>query len=388
MAIYHLHASTGSRQGGQSASAKAAYIQREGKYDRGDGEVAHSESGHMPEWAADEPNDYWQAADEGERANGRLFREVEFALPVELDEGQQVELAREFAQEITKDEQLPYTLAIHRGESQDPGKPDNPHCHLLISERANDGIERSAASWFKRYNAKEPEKGGARKSTATKPKEWLEDTREAWGERANEALQRAGREERIHEGTLEQQYWDAVADGNEQEAARLEGREPGVHLGPALHMEERGIETERGSLHAEIAERNHQLDELRQEYEPEFAEIQRQVDALARSGRDDERQVRDAITGLAAQHHSQTKAPKQDTVEQLLRERERIWQLEDAARKAGPWGGQFEMEREAQQASNELWERVTRLPWSERSEYERRESELERQQGRDQGLSR
>ena len=173
-----------------------------------------------------------------------------------MDEGQQVELAREFAQQITKHEQLPYTLAIHRGESRVPGKPDNPHCHLLISERANDGIERSAATWFKRYNAKDPEKGGARKSTATKPKEWLENTREAWGERANEALERAGHDGRIHEGTLEQQYWDAVEEGNEQEAARLQDREPGVHLGPALHMEERGIKTERGSLHAEIAECN------------------------------------------------------------------------------------------------------------------------------------
>ena len=256
LAIYHLHASTGSRQGGQSASAKADYIQRQGKYDRGDDEVAHTESGHLPKWAAAEPNDYWQAADAGERANGRLFREVEFALPVELDEGQRVELAREFAQQVTKDEQLPYTLAIHRGESRVPGKPDNPHCHLLISERANDGIARSAATWFKRYNAKDPEKGGARKSTATKPKELLENTREAWGERANEALERAGHNGRIHEGTLEQQYWDAVEEGNEQEAARLQDREPGVHLGPALHMEERGIKTDRGSLHAEIAECN------------------------------------------------------------------------------------------------------------------------------------
>ena len=257
MEIYHLHVNTGSRQGGQSASAKADYIQREGKYDRRDNEVAHTESGHMPKWAADEPNDYWQGADAGERANGRLFREVEFALPVELDEGQQVELARELAQEITKDEQLPYTLAIHRGEARDPGKPDNPHCHLMISERSNDGIERSAETWFKRYNAAAPEKGGARKSTATKPKEWLEDTREAWGERANQALERAGIDERIHEGTLEQQYWDAVEEGNEQEAARLQDREPGVHLGPVVHMEEqRGIATERGSLHAEIAERN------------------------------------------------------------------------------------------------------------------------------------
>ena len=38
--------------------------------------------------------------------------------------------------------------------------------------------------WFKRYNSKEPEKGGARKSMATRPKDWADQ--------ANEALERAG----------------------------------------------------------------------------------------------------------------------------------------------------------------------------------------------------
>ena len=50
MAIYHLTAKTGSRSGGQSARAKADYIQREGKYARDMDEVLHAESGHMPEF--------------------------------------------------------------------------------------------------------------------------------------------------------------------------------------------------------------------------------------------------------------------------------------------------------------------------------------------------
>ena len=28
----------------------------------------------MPEWAEDDPRSYWEAADEHERVNGRLFR--------------------------------------------------------------------------------------------------------------------------------------------------------------------------------------------------------------------------------------------------------------------------------------------------------------------------
>ena len=101
MAIFHLTVKTGSRLGGQSACAKADYIEREGKYERQDDELAHRESENMPEWAKDDPRSYWEAADEHERVNGRLFREVEFALPRELNEGGQVELAREFASKLT-----------------------------------------------------------------------------------------------------------------------------------------------------------------------------------------------------------------------------------------------------------------------------------------------
>ena len=51
MAIYHLTAKTGSRNGGQSAKAKADYIQREGRYSRDRDEVLHSQSGHLPDWS-------------------------------------------------------------------------------------------------------------------------------------------------------------------------------------------------------------------------------------------------------------------------------------------------------------------------------------------------
>ena len=111
---------------------------------------------------------------------------------------------------LTDAEQLPYTLAIHVGNGA------NPHCHLMISERGNDNIERSAEQWFKRYNAAEPEAGGARKSTALKPKAWLEETRAAWAEQTNQALQEAGLEIQIDHRSL---------------AAQGIARVPGIHLG-------------------------------------------------------------------------------------------------------------------------------------------------------------
>ena len=163
MSLYHLNTSVGSRAGGQSASAKDDYIEREGRYEGDASELEHSESGHMPGWAEEDPHAYWEAADAHERANGRLFREVEFALPTELSGSERLEAAREFAHFLTDRERLPYTLAIHRGGGE------NPHCHLVISERSNDGLERTAETWFKRYNGKAPERGGARKiSTSSK----------------------------------------------------------------------------------------------------------------------------------------------------------------------------------------------------------------------------
>ncbi len=212
MAIYHLNARTGSRAGGQSAAAKSDYILRSGKYARGAAdEVLYSQSGNMPGWAVT-GRDYWEAADLGERANGRLFKEIEFALPVELTLEQQQALAEQFAQHLTGDERLPWTLAIHAGRGS------NPHCHLMISERQNDGLERSAATWFSRYNAKQPQVGGARKTESLKPKEWLEQIREAWSEHANRALKRAGHDSRIDHRTL-----------LEQGIERL----PTQHIGPA-----------------------------------------------------------------------------------------------------------------------------------------------------------
>ena len=40
---------------------------------------------------------------------------------------------------------------------------DQPHVHLMFNERLQDGIERDPEQYFKRYNSKNPERGGAKK---------------------------------------------------------------------------------------------------------------------------------------------------------------------------------------------------------------------------------
>ena len=235
MAVFHLKASFGSRAGGQSARAKSDYIEREGRYEKDGEELEHKEHGNMPEWAEDDPGKYWEAADEHERANGRLYSEVQFALPKELGEADRRELAGEFTERVCSGERLPYTLAIHRGGANG----ENPHAHLMFSERGHDGIERDAEQWFKRHNAKAPEKGGARKSRAAKAGDWLEKTRKAWEQTANRALERAGRAERIDGRSLADLRDEAHRAGDLERAAEL-SREPNVHLGPERYRTIRG----------------------------------------------------------------------------------------------------------------------------------------------------
>jgi hypothetical protein len=192
MAIYHLTVKIGSKDKGHSAKNKCSYISRTDEYAKKSDECAYSASGNMPKWPKTNPQKdpahYWQAADSYERENGRLFREVEFALPRELTLEQQKALCHAFADKLAtlKDGNLPFTFAIHTDKEN-----KNPHCHLMLSERVNDGIPRNASTWFKRANPKDPKKGGAEKTQELNGKKWLEPTRELWATMANDHLKSA-----------------------------------------------------------------------------------------------------------------------------------------------------------------------------------------------------
>lgn len=203
MAIYHLTAKTVSR-GTSSAKARSEYIDREGKYKKDHEEVLYKASGNMPSWAS-ESRKYWEAADTYERGNGRLFKQLEFALPKELKPEEQKEVVQAYVSQLTttKDGKLPYSYAIHKGHDK-----DNPHCHLMISERPLDGHNRSPETWFKRANSKASELGGSKKTTELMPKEWLQSVRESWSKEANKALEKSGHETQIDHRTLEAQGID------------------------------------------------------------------------------------------------------------------------------------------------------------------------------------
>ena len=264
MAIFHLTVKAGTRAKGTVAARKADYIQRENQYEKQPDACLYKESGNLPDWA-ENGRDYWQAADQFERANGRLFVEVEFALPRDLSQDEQLELARTYAHDLTEDNRLPYTLAVHEGRGVNFEQTGgNPHAHLMISERINDGVERSPEGWFSRANREEPSLGGALKSREFHGGEQITALRERWAERVNHSLEQAQSLERVSHRTLEAQGVD---------------REPSQHIGPpAFWMAERGAQSDRAQMFAQEYGRQRQL-------EREIGHVEHQLGELAQERR-------------------------------------------------------------------------------------------------------
>ena len=205
MASYHLSVKVGVKG---KASAHAEYIEREREYKLKNNEKLEAvEHGNMPEWAQDNPNLFWQCADEFERKNGSTYREIEIALPRELTLQQRKELVQTFVEQELGEKHA-YTWAIHNPKASIEGG-EQPHAHIMYSERLQDGIERSPDQFFKRYNSKNPERGGCQKSnfakTAEQRKTELVELRERFADLQNAYLEEYGHTDRVDHRSLADQ---------------------------------------------------------------------------------------------------------------------------------------------------------------------------------------
>ncbi len=122
-------------------------------------QIEFVKSGNMPSFAEGKPAEFWQAADVYERSNGRTCSSLVVAFPKELSQAQRIELAEQFIAEFADRYRYPFTCAIHN-HAGSIGGIEQPHLHFMYSERHVDDIERTAEQFFKRYNPKQPEKGG------------------------------------------------------------------------------------------------------------------------------------------------------------------------------------------------------------------------------------
>ena len=220
---YHLSVKAISRSTGRSATAAAAY--RSGArivdertdqihdYTRKQG-VEHTEivlPAEAPTWAADREA-LWNAAEQAEtRKNSTVAREFEVALPAELSAEQRRELAVSFAREIAEHHKVAVDVAIHA-----PGKDGderNHHAHMLVTTRrlTPDGLGEKTRELDQQQSGE------------------VVRWRERWAEAQNQALERAGREERVNHRSLKEQ-------GREHE--------PQIHMGPAISAMERRAQQE------------------------------------------------------------------------------------------------------------------------------------------------
>ena len=220
MAHYHCSIKTGAKG---AAADHAAYIAREGRFadEERYGAVEAQGVGNMPAWAREDPAAFWRAADAFERENGNTYREFELALPRELERDHQIALVQRFIESELGTAHA-YQWALHADRAKDGG--EQPHVHVMFSDRIQDGIERGPEQYFKRANRKALEKGGALKrsygANKTEAAQTYRDIRARWGEVQNLALEAHGIQARVDHRSLAEQG--------------IHEREPGVHQGPAV----------------------------------------------------------------------------------------------------------------------------------------------------------
>ena len=201
MAIGHLAVRAHSRKRGHSAAAGLAYrhgarlVNRQNgsvhdyRYRvRPDEDVVAGEGMKAP-WRWTGGTDLQFFADAIEKAEKRkdaqLFRDVQIALPHELVEDRQIELAAEYAFFLVERYDTPTAWAVHR-----PGKnePRNVHVHICLpTRRLNEGGDGFSVKL--RQLSILPD--GAREITLM---------RNEWQDRANQYLAADGFEERVHVG--------------------------------------------------------------------------------------------------------------------------------------------------------------------------------------------
>lgn len=216
MASFHYSIKSGKKG---SARRHGAYIDREGAHSKRE-DLIHSGHGNLPTWAEDDPRTFWSMADRYERSNAAAYREHEIALPNELSKDQLIELAERLARNVAGVK--PYQYAIH-APAGSIGGIENPHVHLMCSDRVPDGIERTPDRTFARYNPKNPASGGCRKDSGGKSpielRQQVSARRKLVADAQNQMLAECGHSTRVDHRSLKDR-------GIERPAER--------HLGPRL----------------------------------------------------------------------------------------------------------------------------------------------------------
>lgn len=226
MAIYNLRVEP---DRGRSAVYRYEYTlrvndfswEKDSKYD----DFLFGQNVNMPDFASEDPKLFWESCENYERANANTFRTIDFSLPAELSDEENIELAARFAEELFGDKFV-YSMAVH-SKLSGVQSIQNIHCHIMFSERKLDGIERDSKEFFKRFNRKNPQLGGCEKTDEWTSYSKLYYIRQTWERIANEKLQEKGLE-KISCRSLYAQRLDSLLEENYLKAELLD--RPPIHL--------------------------------------------------------------------------------------------------------------------------------------------------------------
>lgn len=265
MAIYHCTIKIISRGKGMSAVGACAYRSGEilkNEYDgithdftrkRG---IVHTEillPSHAPPDFADRAT-LWNSVEKIEKSkNAQLAREIEVAIPIELDREQQIQLVRDYVQENFVSVGMCADIAIH------DKKTGNPHAHIMLTMRPLEQSGEWGAKAKKEYildknGQRITLKNGGFKSRKIDTVDWnskekAEVWREAWADCVNRSLVEQGIQEKVDHRSYKRQKVEKI---------------PTIHLGVAVtQMQGKGIVTKRGQQNQKIKEKNLLLKEVK-----------------------------------------------------------------------------------------------------------------------------
>jgi hypothetical protein len=241
MAIYHHSAAVIKRSNGKSAVASAAYRAGEKILDKRTGithdytkktGVDHSEiiTPHLPNtdrgWLLDRAQLWNQVEAFEKRSDSQLAREINIAIPTELDRPTQIALVREYVKTNYIALGMVADVKFHDLQS------NNPHTHVMLTMR--DLIVTDGRVKF------------GNKNRDWNRKELLIEQRQSWEILANKYLAEAGYNNvRIDCRSLEEQGVERI---------------PQIHLGANVNsMRLKGISTDRGDHYDEIEKANGQI---------------------------------------------------------------------------------------------------------------------------------
>ena len=264
MAIYHLCIKIISRGKGKSAVAASAYRSGEkikNEYDgivhdfTRKGGITHTEI-LLPQNAPQgflERGTLWNSVEKIEKSkNSQLAREIEVALPKELDREKQINLVREYVKENFVKVGMCADIALH---DKNDG---NPHCHILLTMRPLNEDKTWGAKSKKEYildenGEKVKLRNGNYKTRKINTTDWneqdkAEEWRKAWADITNKYLEENSIQDKVDHRSYQRQGIEQI---------------PTIHLGvSATQMEKKGIATDRGNINREIKKQNAILREI------------------------------------------------------------------------------------------------------------------------------